>query len=239
MSKLGKKILSAFIEVTPAPGDQKTDSRKSSAKGPGPSMPGPTRAESYGHLANDDRQASSGSSVAGNRQASPGTGGHVDEQKFSEYFDMLFSEANIPGPDYFEFSKMTEAMQAIPDEQARFHAAFAGLQVQGLDKQKLLSTADEYLRVLEADASHFRATVDQAMQEKVHGRSASLQEKTGRIQSLAREISDLQNQVLALQAEIKENQAKIEASTGGYAAESGDRKVRVLADIEKIKQYIH
>ncbi|HZE85355.1 MAG TPA: hypothetical protein VE035_13665, partial [Puia sp.] len=80
---------------------------------------------------------------------------------------------------------------------------------------------------------------DQAMQEKVHGRSTSLQEKTDRIRSLAREISDLQNQVLALQAEIKENQAKIEASAGGYAAGSGDRKARVLADMEKIKQYIH
>ncbi|HMH24284.1 MAG TPA: hypothetical protein VK563_21030, partial [Puia sp.] len=134
---------------------------------------------------------------------------------------------------------MTEAMRSIPDEQARFYAAYAGLQVQGLDKQKLLSTADEYLRILEADAGNFRATAEQAMREKVHGRAASLQEKNDRIQSLTREIGDLQGQVLSLQAEIRDNEAKIAASTGGYEAESGNRKARLLADIEKIKQYIH
>jgi hypothetical protein len=210
MSKLGKKILSAFIETT--------------AEQPG---------QSPGSGSGEDITPAAGRLPAQDISVSAGDG------RFTGYFDKLFSEANIPGPDYFEFSKMTEAMQAIPDEQARFQAAYAGLRVQGLDRQKLLSTADEYLRMLETDAGNFRATVDLAMKEKVYGRAASMQEKNDRIRSLAQEISDLQGQVLALQAEIKENEEKIGANAGGYAAESGNRKARLLADIEKIKQFIH
>jgi len=161
----------------------------------------------------------------------------VDE-KFQQYFDKLFNEANIPGPDYFEFSKMTEAMHSIPNETARYTAAFAGLAVQGLDKQKLLSTARQYLQVLETDTAHFNTTVDAALQEKVHGKKNEVEEKNRRIQQLAQEISELQNQVALLLNEIKDNEDKIEASTGGYKAASKAMKNKILSDIQKIQQHI-
>jgi hypothetical protein len=198
MATLGKKILSAFVELS----DDKT---KTAVRPPDENFP-------------------PGAAAGG---------------KFKEYFDELFREANIPGPDYYEFSKMIEAMQAIPDEQARYVAAYAGLQVQGLDRQKLLSTANEYLRILETDAAHFRQTVDAALQEKVQGKRSEMEEKTRRIQSLTKEIETLRGEITILDSAIKENEEKIEASTGGYTAESGSRKSIILEDIEKINHYIH
>ena len=148
-------------------------------------------------------------------------------------------EANIPGPDYYEFARMIAAMQAIPDERSRYVAAFAGLQVQGLDREKLLSTAGEYLRVLAGDADRFGNTVETALQEKVHSRTAEAEEKSKRIQALSQEILELQSQIGTMQNEIREAKGKLEASSNAYAAESERRRQQIQGDIEKINNYIH
>ena len=170
--------------------------------------------------------------------AAPATSTPAD-RRFSEYFDNLFKEANIPGPDYYEFARMIVAMQTISDERARYTAAFAGLQVQGLDKEKLLSTAAEYLRVLSADADRFGSTVETALQEKVHSRTTEAEEKNKRIQALSQEILELQNQIGTMQNEIREAQSKLDANSNAYAAESERRKQLIQGDIERINNYIH
>ena len=122
MASIGKKILSAFVDLT----EDK----------PAVSKPGEIKQSSISPVA-------------------AGTPQHADSGKFRQYFENLFREANLPGPDYYEFSKMIDAMNSIPDEKARFSVAFAGLQVQGLDKQKLLATATSYLQMIEKDAGNF------------------------------------------------------------------------------------
>src|SRR3954453_9823762 len=102
--------------------------------------------------------------------------------KFSEYFTKLIAEANLPGPDYYEFFKMTEAMQGINDEKARYCAAFAGLQVQGLDKQKLLQSVQEYQQLLDADAIAFNNTVNAALQEKVTAKKDAIEQAKNEMQ---------------------------------------------------------
>src|SRR5687767_11588215 len=207
MANIGKKILSAFIEMKD---DEKKESEKEKVT---------EQEQTYIHTPETD------------------TPQQVDN-KFKQYFDKLFRESNIPGPDYFEFTKMTEAMHAITDERSRYTAVFAGLSVQGLDKQKLLSTADQYVRILETDASNFLSTVETALKEKVHQKKIEAEDKNKRILHLSQEIQVLQEQVLALQQEINENEDKIEASTGGYKIASEQMKQRIQADIQKIKQFI-
>ena len=175
-----------------------------------------------------------GSSTPRGVQGNSSEGG----SKFKQYFDKLFSDANLPGPDYFEFSKMIDAMQGVPDEKARFCAAFAGLNVQGLDREKLLSTAGEYLRLLEDDLKNFNSTIDAALHDKVHSKRTEIEEKNARIAELTRDIADLQNKISILHGEIKENEEKLESSSGGYRKESESLKNRILSEIEKIKTHI-
>jgi flagellin-like hook-associated protein FlgL len=221
MASFGKKILSAFLEVD---GEKKDASLTNVDVEPKTSHSAPASGSGSG--------GGAGGSSSGGAQAS-------GDQRFSEYFDNLFSEANIPGPDYYEFARMTSAMQMIPDERSRYAAAFAGLQAQGLDKAKLVSTAGEYLRVLTSDADRFNSTVEAALQEKVHSRAAEAEEKSKRIQALSQEILELQSQIGAMQNEMQEAKSKLEAGSNAYAAESERRKQQIQTDIEKINNYIH
>jgi uncharacterized protein YlxW (UPF0749 family) len=110
--------------------------------------------------------------------------------------------------------------------------------VQGLDKQKLVSTAEQYIKILETDAASFLSTGDVALKEKVHQKKIEAEDKNKRILQLSQEIQVLQEQVLALQQEINENEEKIEASTGSYKIASEQMKQRILSDMQKIKQFI-
>lgn len=204
MTSFGKKILSAFVEVT--------ENKKTVA-------------------AEDAIPPSTGNPASA---PAPGT---VNE-KFSNYFTQLFKDANLPGPDYFEFASMISAMQSIPDERARYVAAFAGLNAQGLDKAKLLATANIYLELLEKDAASFSNSVDAALAEKVKGKQDELLTKQQRIEALTREISDLQHQVQLLQMEVKENQEKIAGNSSSYTVNAAAKKAAIEKDIERIQQFI-
>jgi hypothetical protein len=204
MASFGKKILSAFVDIT---------EEKKSVTVP------------------EETQQHSTPATA---RAVPANNG----EKFKQYFDKLFNDANLPGPDYFEFAKMTQAMSGIADEKVRYSSAFAGLNVQGLDKNKLLETATAYLKILETDAANFSSTVDAALAEKVQAKQQEIVNKQQRMEQLQREIADLQNQIQLLHAEVKENEEKIESNTGGYKTASENMKQQIALDIEKIKQHI-
>ena len=210
MANIGRKILSAFVEVT---GEEHTTVIKSE--------------EVKQHSIN------SGQTVSHSQT----TNNEITE-KFKQYFEKLFKDANLPGPDYFEFSKMTEAMISIPDERTRYTAAYAGLNIQGLDKQKLLHSATQYVQVLETDAANFNSTVDAALKEKVQSKQQEIESAVKRIESLSKEISGLQQKITLLQNEVRENEEKIESNSGAYMREMQWMKSKMLDDVEKIKQYV-
>lgn len=158
--------------------------------------------------------------------------------KFKAYFDNLFQESNMPGPDYYEYSRMIEAMSAISDEKTRFVSAYAGLSLQGLDKDKLIKTANQYLQVVDTDARNFNSTVEKAMQEKVVGKKKEMEDKAKRIQDLTREISELSQKLESIRSEIQENEQKIQANARTYTHESDTLKNKINQDIQKINQYI-
>jgi peptidoglycan hydrolase CwlO-like protein len=159
-------------------------------------------------------------------------------EKFRSYFEKLIADSNLPGPDYFEFFKMVDAMKSITDEKARFATAFAGLSVQGLDKTQLINSAEKYIGILNSDAQNFNSTVDNTIKDKIEAKKKEIESSQQRITEMQNEIRDLENKIRLLTGQIKEDDEKLNNSTAGYNSEYGNMVNKIKQDIEKIKQYI-
>lgn len=164
-------------------------------------------------------------------------------QKFKAHFEDLFEKANLPGPDYFEFSKMCQAM-SLPDE-TKFPAVFAGLSIQGLTKQKLLESGKHYIAIVEEDAANFNTAVDQKIMSEVASmrqtaimKEEELRKKEDLIVQLQNEITGDKTSIVTLKAQADEKEQKAKEKFNTYKAACDAIKSSIEVDLSKISTLI-
>lgn len=171
--------------------------------------------------------------------------GISDEEldKFEKHFTSLFESSNLPGPDYFEFWRMMETLEAhVPDEKARIAAVFATLSIQGLSREKLLETAALYQAMVEKDRNEFLKAAEDKASREVEGRKKEITDMekqiadhSSEIQRLSAEITKAQTGMKALQAQVAEQEQKIAASRQGYDIACQAMITKIQTDIQKIQ----
>jgi hypothetical protein len=167
----------------------------------------------------------------------------ADLDKFEKHFEKLFDQANLPGPDYFEFWKMMETLEAhIPDEKARISAVFASLSIQGLTKSRLVESATHYKGLLERDKAEFDRAFSQKATAELEGRKKNITELEKKIvanseliQKLTREITEAQGVIATLKSEIVQEEQKLLANKGGYTVACDAMMKHITDDIQKIQ----
>lgn len=169
-----------------------------------------------------------------------------DMDKFGKHFENLIDQANLPGPDYYEFFKMAETLEtAVPDEKTRFSAVFASLAVQGLTKTKLINSASTYKNVINDDKSKFEAAVNEKLKSEVDKKKNQLEELNAKIvqnsetiKKLTQEISEAQEKLKTLNSDIESEETKLKSSITGYnyACEAMLNKINI--DIQKIESIL-
>lgn len=169
-----------------------------------------------------------------------------DLSKFEQHFEQLFEQTNLPGPDYFEFWKTMDTLEAhISDENARMQAVFASLKIQGLSKQNLIQTAGVYRETILKDKANFESAVQKKSEAEIAGRTAQIQkiqqereEKRQMIEKLQQEIAASATEEETLQAEIEAEQGKIESAQRGYLAACTAMVSKIDGDVERFQQII-
>ena len=167
----------------------------------------------------------------------------TDAEKFEKHFEKLFEQANLPGPDYFEFYKMMETLEVhIHDENARLAATFASLSIQGLTKQTLIDTANKYKVVVERDKADFEKAVSDKLRMEVGQKQTSINDlekkivmNSEQIQKLTKEITDAQVQIGKMKAEVADAGNKLSKNGEGYKIACQAILNKINSDIQKIQ----
>ncbi|MCU0431149.1 MAG: hypothetical protein MUF42_14385 [Cytophagaceae bacterium] len=167
----------------------------------------------------------------------------ADIEKFEKHFDKLFEQANLPGPDYYEFCKMSETLEAhISDEKARMAATFASLSIQGLTKQKLLEAAEHYKQIVLKDKQAFEGAIDKKAEADLESRKSNvsalekrIQDNAELIKKLTAEITDAQQKIATLKQEISVEEQRLIVNKSGYNIACEAMLTKISTDIQKIQ----
>ena len=168
---------------------------------------------------------------------------HIEAEKFEKYFDNLFEKTNFPGPDYFEFYKTMETLEAhIADEKARISATFASLAIQGLTKKNLVDTAKKYKEIIEQDSINFENALDLKSKTELGDRVSKLKTleqkialSSEQIQKLTKEITESQVLMGQIKNEVLEQENKLNKNKHGYQVACHAVLNKIAIDIQKIE----
>lgn len=173
------------------------------------------------------------------------TDGAFDDRIAESLFGAL-EKNNLEGFDYFEFKNSLKALAKMPlDEATRFRSAFATASTMGLTVEKLLQTADHYLKVLEKEQITFMSTVSQQRNQNVNSKETGIeginkliQEKSAQIKKLTEEIQQHQQEIQKEREEIALAKTRIEAAESNFKRTYTSVISQMNEDVMKIKQYL-
>ena len=174
----------------------------------------------------------------------------VVEGGISDRFMQVLSEAleksNQPGFDYLEFRQAIKNLSNMPmDEPTRYQSAGAMAQTMGVTPQALINSAQQYLQVLQGEASKFQEAHTQQRAKLIGNREEEIKSIETMIEHKKQQILNLQQQIeqdsargQQLRAEMQESTVKIESTKADFEATFSALAGQIQSDLEKIKTHL-
>ena len=161
---------------------------------------------------------------------------------YHKYFENLIEEANskIPmfqGTDFKEFIDSKIDVEAIADEDMRYKTAFNVLKRTGLTKEKLVTTGQEYIKLIDQDLKGFTDAYNQQYKADVETQEQLLQRKAEELQALNDKISALNQEMKQMSEQVVQNKEKLSSNKNAFISAGEEKKNEIQMELQKINQY--
>lgn len=164
--------------------------------------------------------------------------GTVIDPSVEEHFIKLMKDANLPGPDYFEFKNAINQNTLPIAENMLFQTVFNTFKAMGVEKNILLSSLDEYISIITKDKEAFELQIKTKQDEDIVRKQSILNQHQLKITELNNEIARLNNESNQIQQEINNSQLQISNITNAYNLSLNNVLQTLQSDKQKINQYI-
>ncbi len=224
MSGIFKKIKSAFVIEEGKSSESAGDSRpqeKSSGSQEAPKVP----------IQDIDRATE------------PGT----VNPKFMDILLKALEANNQEGFDYIEFKRSLQNLHKLNmDEITVYKSAYATAQTLGATPQALISSAQQYLTILQKEDEKFKVALNNQRSKQIDGGlqeitkyEESIKQKVEHIEKLKTEISQIEEKLTGRKAEIEDSAQKIEMTRSDFVASYTSLVNQIRQDIENIGKYLN
>jgi hypothetical protein len=175
----------------------------------------------------------------------------VDSDKERKVIDnllQLLDQANLPGPDFYEFYVALKEMQKSGialDEAMLYRTVYTTLKITGLTKDKLVQSCNQYLAILNDHMKEFEHNHQQTVNSKVGSKVSekevidkSVADKKAQIESLNQEIAAFATKKAQLEVEIRKETENIESTSKAFMSGFNKLTGELSVNAQKINGYI-
>ena len=161
---------------------------------------------------------------------------------YHQYFENLIEEANAKNPlfqgtDFKEFIDSKIDVEAIADEGTRYKTAFNVLKRTGLTKERLSTTGQAYIKLIEQDLKGFAEAYNQQYKTEVEQKEQLLQKKAEELQALNEKITTLNNEMKQMSQQIVQSKEKLDNNKNAFVNAGEEKKNEIELELQKIDQY--
>lgn len=159
---------------------------------------------------------------------------------YNAHFEKVMINANLPGPDFHEFSDVITAYDSKPmAELDKYENAFLSFKSMGVTAQKLAETGEKYLQILNKDLDEFNAEMDETTRVNVNSKNEQADKIERDNIELQKQINENNLKAQKLKQEAFASKSTLDMEKSAYLQAFNYKVTQIQQRIQNIKTYLY